>query len=437
MKIISLQARNVKRLTAVDITPTGAVVQITGKNSSGKSSVLDAIYFALSGERAIDPKPIRTGETKASVRLDLGEFIVTRRWTEKATTLTVESEHGARYPSPQKLLDDLLGALTFDPLEFSRMDAGEQAATLQSLVGLRGGLLDAFDRQAQDAYYARTEVNRRVNSLTEQLTQIAREIVPAMDCSLIDVSEILEKMQNASEFNAAIARQTAAQEADRRELGLAQERVGEAERALAALQQQKELYEKDVRRISATIEAHRPPPAPMDVAALRREVQEAQSTNQVREMQEHVRQARQRIADELAPAKLDAETLKQTISDAQLAKRAAIAAVTFPVDGLSLSENGAVLYRGLPFEQASSAEQLRVSLGIAMAMNPKLRVLRVKDGSLLDEDSLKLIAGMVELADYQLWLERVDSSGRVGIVMHDGAVVAVDGEAMTHPPLTE
>jgi hypothetical protein len=297
--------------------------------------------------------------------------------------------------------------------------------------------LDAFDRQAQDAYYARTEVNRRVNSLTEQLTQIAREIVPAMDCSLIDVSEILEKMQNASEFNAAIARQTAAQEADRRELGLAQERVGEAERALAALQQQKELYEKDVRRISATIEAHRPPPAPMDVAALRREVQEAQSTNQVREMQEHVRQARQRIADELAPAKLDAETLKQTISDAQLAKRAAIAAVTFPVDGLSLSENGAVLYRGLPFEQASSAEQLRVSLGIAMAMNPKLRVLRVKDGSLLDEDSLKLIAGMVELADYQLWLERVDSSGRVGIVMHDGAVVAVDGEAMTHPPLTE
>jgi hypothetical protein len=83
-----------------------------------------------------------------------------------------------------------------------------------------------------------------------------------------------------------------------------------------------------------------------------------------------------------------------------------------------------VTYRGLPFDQASSAEQLRVSVAIAMAAHPKLRVLRIKDGSLLDERSLAMLEEMAEAADYQVWVERVDTSGAVGIVMEDGAIVA-------------
>ena len=66
-----------------------------------------------------------------------------------------------------------------------------------------------------------------------------------------------------------------------------------------------------------------------------------------------------------------------------------------------------VTYNGVPFSQASSAEQIRVSLAMAMALNPKLRVVRILDGSLLDADSMRQVAEMATAADYQVWVERV------------------------------
>lgn len=84
MKIIELQAENVKRLRAVDITPDGTLQVIGGRNAQGKSSVLDAVWLALGGGKAAKetPLPIRDGQEKASVRLDLGDLIVTRSWTQ-------------------------------------------------------------------------------------------------------------------------------------------------------------------------------------------------------------------------------------------------------------------------------------------------------------------------------------------------------------------
>lgn len=61
-----------------------------------------------------------------------------------------------------------------------------------------------------------------------------------------------------------------------------------------------------------------------------------------------------------------------------------------------------------------------MSVAIAMASNPKLRVLRIKDGSLLDKASLALLESMADDRDYQVWIERVDTSGTVGIIMEDG-----------------
>src|SRR3990167_6742379 len=105
MKILKLTAENVKKLRAVEITPTGELVEITGKNGAGKTSVLDAIWWALAGTKHIQAVPIRTGATKARIRLDLGELIVERRFTPVGSTLTVEKADGARYTSPQGILD--------------------------------------------------------------------------------------------------------------------------------------------------------------------------------------------------------------------------------------------------------------------------------------------------------------------------------------------
>jgi hypothetical protein len=94
------------------------------------------------------------------------------------------------------------------------------------------------------------------------------------------------------------------------------------------------------------------------------------------------------------------------------------------VPGLGFDDDG-VTYNGVPFSQCSSAEQLRVSLGVAMALNPRIRVLRITDGSLLDAENLAVIEEMADLQDFQVWIERVAEDGEVGVVIEDGAVKAV------------
>jgi hypothetical protein len=90
-----------------------------------------------------------------------------------------------------------------------------------------------------------------------------------------------------------------------------------------------------------------------------------------------------------------------------------------PLPGLSFG-NKEVLFDGLPLSQAGEAEQLRISVAIAMTANPKLRILRIKDGSLLDDKGMELLRTMATDSDYQIWIERVDTTGKVGIVMEDG-----------------
>lgn len=100
-----------------------------------------------------------------------------------------------------------------------------------------------------------------------------------------------------------------------------------------------------------------------------------------------------------------------------------MAQAEFPVDGLGFDDSG-VTYQGVPFAQASAAEQLRVSVAIAMALNPTVRVIRIADGSLLDSENVALIGEMAADRGYQVWLETVRDAGAdgPGIVIEDGQV---------------
>ncbi|MGH9252599.1 MAG: AAA family ATPase, partial [Acidimicrobiales bacterium] len=123
MKIVKLTAENIKRLRAVEITPDGNTVIITGRNGQGKTSVLDSIWYALGGGPAAKGtiRPVRDGQNRAEVTVDLGDLVVTRSWTSAGgTALRVENTDGARYKSPQQMLDGLVGKLSFDPLTFAQ-----------------------------------------------------------------------------------------------------------------------------------------------------------------------------------------------------------------------------------------------------------------------------------------------------------------------------
>ena len=163
---------------------------------------------------------------------------------------------------------------------------------------------------------------------------------------------------------------------------------------------------------------------PKDLSIVRKKISDA------REVNLKVEQAGKKniYISDAEKLKSESDEITARINQRQAEKIAKISAAKLPIDGLGFGDNE-ILLRGISFNQASDAEQLQVSIAMAMTLNPKLRVIRVRDGSLLDEDSLKLLETMAKDQDYQVWIEKVESSGRVGIYLEDGHVESVNGNS--------
>ena len=424
MKIVALKAENIKRLVAVEIKPDGNLVQITGKNGQGKTSVLDCIWWALAGASHIQSTPIRKGEDKARIRLDLGEIIVTRTFTAKdggtISAITVENEKGARFPSPQAMLDDLLGQLSFDPLSFARMEPKAQYETLKKFVP--GVDFESIESKQRFDYALRTDVSRRAKEARIQADRI--EIPADIPDALVDEVNLIGEMEAAGKHNAEIEQR----KANRADFQNQIERKKDAYSALtlqieAANKRLKELLDEEIKakteiaNMATKLSNAAPLPEPIDTGALRQRIADAKAVNEKVQLKGSKKKLEE-MADKL---KAEADEISQRMEAREEEKRKSIADAKLPVEGITFGA-GEVLMNGVPFEQASDAEQLRISIAIAMALNPKLRVIRVRDGSLLDEESLKLISDMADKEDYQVWCERVDSSGKIGFVLENGHI---------------
>jgi hypothetical protein len=422
MKILKLTAENIKKLRVVEITPAGNVIEVTGPNGAGKSSVLDAIYYALGGSREIPTQPIRKGALKAHVTLDLGEITVTRKFTQGGGgSLTVEAKDGSRFASPQKMLDELLGKLTFDPLAFTRMDAKTQLEQLRGMVQLDIDI-DQIDRENAADFEKRTEIARQVKSLQAQAEAITFD--DDTPDAPIDETALLAEMENAAKQNGEIEREKLRRQNRAEEIS---ERTRTAEhlrtealdlqRRLDAVLERAKQMDAETELFRNTLAELGPIPDPVDVSEIRELVQGARSLNQ----QVERKRTKAKLLADVAGARASHDKLSRAMDRRHEQKQEAIQNAKMPIAGLSFGE-GEVLFRGLPFNQASGAEQLRISTAVAMAANPKLRVLRIQDGSLLDDKSMGLLRELADGNDYQVWIERVDASGKVGVVMEDGEV---------------
>ncbi len=401
MHIKQLTIENFLRISVVNITPDGNVIYITGHNGEGKTSVLNAIWVALSNPRFSEiPEPVHEGEEKAIITLDLNKYLITRTFTVKdgktKTTLKVEGAEGAQFLSPQKLLDQLIGGLTFDPLEFISMKGKDQ---VEMLLKLAGGEIDieALDTARENAYNQRTTANQTVKTLSS-----ARGDEPEK-LEKIDLSKIQEEMEQSSKLGTDIETQA-------RRANFLVDEIEDLNKKLD--EKQGKLVE-----INEWLEKARPKFGklkPYD--ELKADIEKGIEHNQkVGDWDKWAESGKDII---VYSDKSNEYTNKITEIDQK--KKDAIAALKFPYPGLSFGEGG-VVYNKFPLKQASKAEQIRVSLAIAMALNPKLRVIRIEDGSLLDEKNLKLIHELAVEKDYQVWIERIASAGKGGFLIEDGS----------------
>jgi hypothetical protein len=412
MKILKLEASNIKRVRVVEINPDGSVVLITGRNAQGKSSVLDAIIYALGGKEAIPGKPLRDGTDAGFIRLDLGDIVVERTFTADNTYLKVlAGDTNARYPNPQALLDGLVGKIAFDPLVFARMKAKDQLGALLEVVDL-GIDLEKEAAERKGLFDQRTDVNRDIDRLKGALAKtpsfsvlerVDLDDIPDEPISAVDLVAQLEKLS-------AQAAQAVRDDEEYRKTSKA---LTAARAEVERLKSECDLLENGSQNRGLWDD---------EIAALRSQVADAEETNNL----VRVKKQRLELEGNLAAAQAASDGLTSLIRMVDNRKAAALAGATFPVDGLSFDEDG-VLYDGRPLEQASSSELTRVSTAVAMAANPKLKVIIIKDGSLLDDDNLRVITEIAAGNDYQVWIEKVDDSGAVGVYIEDGCVAREQG----------
>lgn len=423
-RIVRLEAENVKKLTAVTISPDGNMIEITGANASGKSSTLDAIWYALGGKPK-NPNPIRAGQQEAIIKLDLGTLKVIRKFTSKAeggytTSLVVETQEGARFPKPQDVLDALVGELAFDPLEFTRLKPADQFDILKRFVPNYDFVAAAQRRTA--AFEARTDVSRSLRDLKSQVAGISYpEDTPDQE---VDISALAQELREVGQHNTnvEIERGRRSKEADRA--------IRMRADADAAIQQAKDYRrladeaELEAKRlvdeagaIDTRLEAAGPLPPAKDASEITARIDRANITN----TNVRAKARRDSLVAQAEAADQQVKTLTTKLEEIDKEKAGAIAAADIPVEGIGFADDYITL-NGQPFAEASQAEQLSASIAIAIASNPRLRVIVVYDGALLDDDSFASIAKIAEEKDIQIWLETVQSDRPSAIIIEDGHV---------------
>lgn len=412
----SITVRDFAGIREINLRPSGNLVVIAGKNGAGKSSLLNAVaeIFNSKGVK-LYPKPIREGADEAYAEYvdeELG-LRFSRTWKkDDAGKLEVTALDGARYSKPSEVIASLTGGLLFDPLEFLQMDEKRQRDALLAKVDLPFDL-DELARERAGAETRRLDAGRDVRRLQGALDSMAKPVadVPAEELS---GAEVLAELDAARVHNESIRRYgNAAIEVERhiegidKEMARLQDQMDELRRERITQEQRATEFQQKAELLK-----------PIDEAPLQAKLAAVDETNAaVRAAKE-----RHRVQDALAEAVTQQEDAQADLDAIDVRKREALAAATFPVDGLSVDETG-VTFQGIPFGQVNTAMRRKVAFAIATAGEPKLRLVIVKDGDLLDAESLEGIRDLAARRGYTVLVERDrDESRDIGFTIVDGAL---------------
>jgi energy-coupling factor transporter ATP-binding protein EcfA2 len=425
LMIVEFIAENIKRIELVHIRPDGSIVELTGKNGAGKTSVLDALGWTLGGSKLMSAEPIRRGADEGFCQLDLGEFIVRRNIAKGesgvTTSLSVRSPAGAEYRRPQELLDRFWNSLSLDPLHFLRMDDKSKFALLRQFVP------DVDFEAMEEANNGDFNMRRDLNVQVRQLKGIVAKFVLPDEYDLpeapIDLDALQEELTAAAKLNAETDIRRVRREGHEATIETKRRRAEEmlkeahdlAKRA-SEMGAAANVLKLEAEEMVTQLREAPPLPDHVDTSVI------SLRLNQARGLNTKIDVVRQRKEAEAEAKRVEGEA--KALTEAMAARRrdadAKIAAATMPIPGLKVTTEGGVLLNDFPFEQASDAEQLRTSIALAMAMNPRLRVIRVRDGSLLDADGMALVTEMATERGYQVWIERVSSDSPTGFELVAG-----------------
>lgn len=212
-------------------------------------------------------------------------------------------------------------------------------------------------------------------------------------------------------------------------LGEAEKRVRDHEVGLASAKAERDRLAVQAEAMAKGLAGMADPDtAPIDAA-----IRDVEATNQ-----------KIRNRDAYTAAELDADAhgrkadeLTAEIEGIDAEKASLVSGAKMPIAGLGFDASGGVTFNDIPFEQASQAERLKVSMAIALAQNPKLKVVLIRDGNDLDRANLALVAEMAEAAGATVLIERVEDADGDGWTIEDGMVKSAPGPVEAEAPAPE
>jgi len=429
MDIVQLEIRNVMAIQAVRIAPPhGKAVVLGGDNGAGKSSVLDSIMFALGGSAGIPAKPIRDGESEAFIEVNLGECVVTRRITQRGQTLEVRDQTGGKIKSPQAFLDALIGPIAFDPVAFCREPPAKQADVLLRLAGVNKA---ALEQAVAASEAARREANRIASDAAKEVAAFGPRPNPGEAPG--DEADIRRRIETGDTIAKLAADARRKHEENVRSRNATNEKASTLQSELADLDDKRMALQKLLEHTRDVARRLDEEVAESEIEALEAEGRVKPTADLVQELDAVRRHAAivtkvgeyDRKVTVRDAAKAKAEAADAAVEAARGTLRDALAKASYPLEGLRVDTSGEVRFRNVPLEQCSSGERIRVAAQIAMALNPTLRLMLVRDGAFLDDGAFAELVAQAETNGHQLWIERVGDCPEATLVIEDGEVKEV------------
>ena len=407
--IKSLEIKNFQRLSSAVIEPSGNVIMICGLNANGKTSVLDAVETTLCGFNAkFIKRPIKDGAGRADIDIVMDDGATySRRFTASGSVLTGKAADGAKMG--QKDLDKLLSALGVDASAFINAGEKKQLETLLSVVDLPFVPAE-LDAERKSIFDERTVANRDVKRLEAQLERFLPlpADLPAEETSMSELAAQIEAAQNYA-TNAKAAQDN---------VTWWDNQIAEKEDQLRQMIEDLETS-KERRKVALARVAEYAAAPEVDVEGLREQL----ATQEVTNSQIRVSRERAAVATELTEARDTVEQLTTDLQEIDARKADGLAKAEMPVEGLSFDEEG-VLYQGIPFSRASGAEQIIVSAAMIIATDPAVRTMVIRNGNVMDTNSLAVLQGMCEENQFQAFVEFVSDSEDHEFRIVDGTLAA-------------
>ena len=425
VKITSFEAENVKRVKAVALEPAqNGLTVIGGRNAQGKTSVLDAISWALGGGRCKPTKPKREGAVSDPyLKVELSNGIIVERKGANSTLKVLDSE-GKK--SGQALLDEFLETLALNLPKFLHSTDKEKAETLLRIIGV-GDELEELDGKSQAIYDQRTAIGQ----LERQKRGAAEEMTfwPDVPAEPISASELIQEQQMILARNGENQRkrsQVVELKAKREHLAQRianyEEGIAAKEAELADLKEQLKVNhsllnqaDKDVAIAKKTADQLQDE----STEEIERSIANIDATNaKIRE--NYLRTDAIKEADEL---KAQYDDLTETLNAVRKQRTDLLANAKLPLPGLGV-EGGVLTFNGQAWDGMSGSEQLKVATAIIRCLKPECGFVLVDKLEQMDTVTLSEFGAWAESEGLQVIGTRVGTGDECSIVIEDGQVLS-------------